>query len=41
LDKTPVDDRFTAADVLTAIEGHVIDMAKLIGKYSLNPDIPA
>jgi len=41
LDKTPVGERFTAADVLTAIEGHVIDMAKLIGKYSLNPDVPA
>lgn len=40
LDKTPVGERFTAADVLTAIEGHVIDMAKLIGKYSLNPDVP-
>ena len=41
LDKTPVGERFTAADVLEAIEGHVVDMAKLVGKYSLNPDVPA
>jgi Raf kinase inhibitor-like YbhB/YbcL family protein len=41
LEKVPVGERFTAADVLTAIEGHVIDMAKLTGKYSLNPDVPA
>ena len=41
LDKTPVEERFTAADVLAAIEGHVIDMAMLIGTYSLNPDVTA
>jgi len=41
LKKTPVDERFTAADVLAAIEVHVIDQATLIGAYSLNPDVPA
>jgi len=41
LDHTPVEGRFTAADVLSAIEGHVIDQATLIGTYSLNPDVAA
>jgi Raf kinase inhibitor-like YbhB/YbcL family protein len=40
VNKTPVDGRFTAADVLTAIEGHVMSKATLIGTYSLNPDVP-
>lgn len=39
LPSTPVEGRFTAADVLGAIEGHVIDQAELIGTYSLNPDV--
>jgi len=39
--KTPVDGRFTAADVLAAIEGHVMSKTTLIGTYSLNPDITA
>ena len=41
LETTPVEGRFSAADVLTAIEGHVIEIAKLTGTYSLNPDITA
>ena len=41
LQSTPVNGRFTAAEVLTAIEGHIIDEATLVGSYSLNPDVPA
>lgn len=41
LERIPVDGRFTATDVLAAIEGHVIDQATIVGRYSLNPDIPA
>jgi hypothetical protein len=41
METTPVKGSFTAADVMEAIEGHVIDMAKLIGTYSLNPDVTA
>jgi Raf kinase inhibitor-like YbhB/YbcL family protein len=41
LDSCPVDGRFTAADVLAAIKGHVLAEAELLGTYSLNPDVPA
>ena len=41
METTPVKGSFTAADVMEAIEGHVIDMAKLVGTYSLNPDVTA
>jgi len=41
LEQTPVDGRFTAADVLAAIAGHIIATTTLIGAYSLNPDVPA
>ncbi|HJP38443.1 MAG: YbhB/YbcL family Raf kinase inhibitor-like protein [Gammaproteobacteria bacterium] len=41
LARLPVDERFTAADILTAIEGHIISEVTLIGKYSLNADVPA
>jgi Raf kinase inhibitor-like YbhB/YbcL family protein len=33
--------RFTCADVLNAIHGHIIDEAQLIGTYTLNPAIAA
>ena len=36
LDKCPVDERFTAAEVLAAIDGHVIAETELTGIYSLN-----
>lgn len=39
LDKVPVGDRFTAADVLAAIEDHVIDKAELTGTYTLNQEL--
>jgi Raf kinase inhibitor-like YbhB/YbcL family protein len=35
----PVKRRFTAADVLKAMKGHVLGTAKLTGLYSLNPSV--
>ena len=37
LDRVAVDGKFTAADVLEAIEGHVLDRASITGTYTLNP----
>lgn len=37
LDRCPVSGRFTAAEVLKAIEGHVLARATLTGTYTLNP----
>ncbi|MDH3978086.1 MAG: YbhB/YbcL family Raf kinase inhibitor-like protein [Gammaproteobacteria bacterium] len=39
IDSTPVSERFTAAEVLSAIDGHTLATAELIGTYSLNPDM--
>lgn len=39
LDRCPVEGKFTAAQVLAAIEGHVLASASLTGRYSLNPRI--
>ena len=35
--KLRLDGRFTAADVVRAMAGHVLDQASLTGIYSLNP----
>ncbi|MEI2418477.1 YbhB/YbcL family Raf kinase inhibitor-like protein [Orrella sp. JC864] len=37
VDKLPVEGRFTAADVLRAMQGCVLDQASLTGTYTLNP----
>lgn len=37
LDRCPVSGKFTAGDVLKAIEGHVLGQATLTGTYTLNP----
>jgi hypothetical protein len=37
--KCPVSGTFTGADVLNAIEGHVIEKAVLTGLYTLNPKV--
>jgi len=37
LDRVAVDGRFTANDVLRAIEGHVLGKASITGTYTLNP----
>lgn len=39
LARCPVGDRFTAADVLAEIEGHVLAEAKVTGTYALNPAV--
>ena len=39
MDKCPVARKFTAADTLKAMKGHVLGTAKLTGLYSLNPAV--
>jgi Raf kinase inhibitor-like YbhB/YbcL family protein len=39
VEKVPVRRKFTAAEVLKAIKGHVLGSAKLTGLYSLNPAV--
>lgn len=38
VDTVPVDGKFTSADVLAAIEGHVLAEASIGFKYKINPD---
>jgi Raf kinase inhibitor-like YbhB/YbcL family protein len=35
----PVGDRFSGAELITALDGHILDRASLMGTYSLNPSI--
>jgi Raf kinase inhibitor-like YbhB/YbcL family protein len=37
--KLDVPERFTANDVLQAMQGHVLDEAAIYGTYSLNPTV--
>ncbi|ROR35164.1 YbhB/YbcL family Raf kinase inhibitor-like protein [Inmirania thermothiophila] len=37
LDRCPVEGRFGGPEVLAAIRGHVLDQARVTGRYSLNP----
>lgn len=39
LARCPVGDAFDAADVLAAIQGHVLDEAEVVGTYTLNPKL--
>ena len=41
IETCPVQRKFTAADVLKAIKGHVLGSAQITGRYSLNPDVSA
>jgi len=41
LPRLALEGRFTCADVLNAIHGHIIDEAQLIGTYTLNPALAA
>ena len=41
LERCPVGDKFTGADVLKAIADHVLAEARITGTYSLNSDVPA
>lgn len=36
VDRVDVDGKFSSADVLAAIEGHVLGQASLVGKYKIN-----
>lgn len=38
--RCPVEGTFTGPEALAAIAGHILDQARLIGTYSLNPDVP-
>jgi len=38
VDRCPVDGKFAGADVLKAIEGHVLGKASITGTYAINPD---
>ncbi|MDX1467898.1 MAG: YbhB/YbcL family Raf kinase inhibitor-like protein [Acidimicrobiia bacterium] len=37
VERVGVDDPFTAAEVLEAIEGHILDQASITGEYTQNP----
>ena len=39
--RCPVEGRFGRDEVLAAIDGHVLEQARISGTYSLNPDVPA
>jgi len=39
LDKCPVKRKFTGADVVKAMKGHILGSAKITGLYSLNPAV--
>lgn len=39
VERLPVDAKFTGADLLEAMQGHVLAQAELIGTYSLNPEV--
>lgn len=39
--RCPVEGSFTGPEVLAAIAGHILDQARIIGTYSLNPTVPA
>lgn len=38
VERAAVDGKFTAADVLAALDGHVLDEASLVAKYAINPN---
>jgi Raf kinase inhibitor-like YbhB/YbcL family protein len=39
LETVPVSGTFGGADVMQAIQGHIVAEARLVGTYSLNPDV--
>ncbi|HUO83019.1 MAG TPA: YbhB/YbcL family Raf kinase inhibitor-like protein [Gammaproteobacteria bacterium] len=39
LERCPVDGDFTGRDVMDAIDGHVLTEARVVGTYTLNPDL--
>ncbi|MEE8118521.1 MAG: phospholipid-binding protein, partial [Gammaproteobacteria bacterium] len=39
LDRCPVEGKFTGGDVEEAIKGHVMAETRVVGTYTLNPDL--
>ena len=39
VERLPLSEKFTAADVFAAMHGHVLDEATIYGTYSLNPSV--
>ena len=39
IERCGVDGKFTVADILSAIDGHVLAEARIVGTYTLNPDV--
>lgn len=39
LERVPVEGKFTGQDVMAALEGHILAESRLVGTYTLNPDV--
>ena len=39
VEQSPIGDKFSGADLITALDGHILDQASLMGTYSLNPAV--
>jgi len=39
MEKCPVKRKFTGAEVVKAMQGHILGSAKITGLYSLNPAV--
>jgi Raf kinase inhibitor-like YbhB/YbcL family protein len=39
LERVPVEGNFTGQDVMAALEGHILAESRLVGTYTLNPDV--
>lgn len=39
LARVPVEGKFTGQDVMAALEGHILAESRLVGTYTLNPDV--
>ena len=39
--RLPLEGRFTGSEARMAIQGHILDEARIFGTYSLNPQVAA
>lgn len=39
IDKLPLGDQFTGPDLISAMQGHILDKASITGVYTLNPEL--
>jgi len=39
LERAPVEGKFTGQDVMAALEGHILAESRVVGTYTLNPDV--